>query len=196
MNSLTEKLPVSVMVDGVEYEINSDFRTSIKFEIMMADTSLTDKEKIISALELYYTKIPDNISKDIDTILLFYRGGQEPDGNKANKKNGSKAVYSFEYDSDYIYAAFLSQYGIDLQSIEYLHWWKFKALFKSLNDTNEIVKIMGYRAIEITSDMTKQQKKFYSAMKRQYAIPLPKNETEKANAIEDALMNGGVLSDL
>lgn len=184
------------MVDGAEYEINSDFRTSIKFEIMMADTSLTDQKKIISALELYYKKIPDDISKAIDTMLLFYRGGQEPDENKASKKNGNKAVYSFEYDSDYIYAAFLSQYGIDLQSIEYLHWWKFKALFKSLNDTNEIVKIMGYRAIEITSDMTKQQKKFYSDMKRQHAIPLPKSEREKANAIEDALMNGGDLTNL
>ena len=40
------------------------------------------------------------------------------------------------YDDDYIYSAFLSQYNIDLQDIKHLHWWKFKAMFKSLNEDN------------------------------------------------------------
>lgn len=196
MNSLTEKLPVSIVVDGAEYEINSDFRTSIKFEIMMSNATLPDQGKIISALKLYYKKIPHDITKAVEEMLMFYRGGQGQEENKGSKKGSSKPVYSFDYDSDYIYAAFLAQYGIDLQSIEYLHWWKFKALFQSLNDTNKIVKIMQYRAMEITSSMSKEQKKFYSDMKKQYALPVPKTEKEKISAIEEALLNGGDLSNL
>ncbi|WP_242840658.1 Gp15 family bacteriophage protein [Clostridium hydrogeniformans] len=39
----------------------------------------------------------------------------------------------------------LDQYGADLQNVEYLHWWKFKAL----KEDNEIFKIMGYRYMDL-----------------------------------------------
>ena len=47
-----------------------------------------------------------------------------------------------EFDNDLIYSAFKDQYSIDLQEIEYLHWWKFKAMFDALKDDNKIVEIM------------------------------------------------------
>ena len=78
----------------------------------------------------------------------------------------------------------------------YLHWWKFKALFQGLKPDNEIVKIMGYRAMEIPNGMSREQKEHYRKMKKLYAIPLPKSEQEKISAIEEALMNGGDLSGL
>ena len=113
-----------------------------------------------------------------------------------NAKKGKTRVYSFEYDDDYIYAAFMTQYGIDLQDIEYLHWWKFRAMFHSLTNQNEFVKIMEYRSIEIKSDMSKEQQSFYRKMKRLHALPVAKSEDEKMNAIEKALLNGGDLTGL
>ena len=53
---------------------------------------------------------------------------------------------------------------------------------------------MGYRDMEITSKMSNEQKQFYRRMKKQFAIPLPKTEREKLNAIEEALLNGGDIS--
>ena len=38
-----------------------------------------------------------------------------------------------------------TNYGIDL-AYDKVHWWKFKALLKSLKDDTEFVKIKGYRA--------------------------------------------------
>lgn len=195
MNILIDILPSTIEIDKKEYEINSDFRASILFELMMQDNDIAEEEKIYRALELYYPNIPKDTNKAIDKILWFYRSGKdvkEGKGNGSNKK--TQQIYSFDYDDEYIYSAFLDQYSIDLQDIDYLHWWKFKAMFNSLKNDNKIVEIMGYRAMTITNDMQKEQKEFYRKMKKEYDIPINKNEKEKINAIEEALMNGDDIS--
>ena len=195
MNILIDILPRKVEIDNIEYGINYDFRTSILFEIMMQDDELDDKEKIYNTLLLYYPVIPDNLEEAIKQILWFYRGGKEiKEGSSGVAMGKSTRAYSFEYDDDYIYSAFLTQFGIDLQDIEDLHWWKFKAMFKSLKEDNEIVKIMGYRSMTINSNMSKEQKDFYSNMKKIYAIPLSKSKKQKVTEIENALMGNGDLS--
>ena len=198
MNILIDVLPESVTVDGEEYEICTDFRTSMLFELLMQDNEVKPQDKTKKALKLYYPVIPANINEAVEAILWFYRCGKEdnPQRQKMNAKKGKTRVYSFEYDDDYIYAAFMTQYGIDLQDIEYLHWWKFRAMFHSLTNQNEFVKIMEYRSIEIKSDMSKEQQSFYRKMKRLHALPVAKSEDEKMNAIEKALLNGGDLTGL
>ena len=202
MNILIDELPESVEIEGVEYEINTDFRISILFELLMQDPNISDEEKIEKALELYFIKIPpiEYISDVVDIIMDFYSCGKDKliSNGRTTSKGKSKQIYSFEVDADYIYAAFLDQYGIDLQDIEYLHWWKFKALFNALKEDNEIVKIMGYRSINITNDMSKHEKEFYKKMKELYKLPdnISKNDKEKINQIEDILMNGGDLESI
>ena len=45
MNILIDLLPSSVKINGTEYEINSDFRTSVLFSLLMEDDSLNEEEK-------------------------------------------------------------------------------------------------------------------------------------------------------
>ena len=77
MNILIDLVPNKVTIENKEYEINSDFRTSILFEMMMQDTEINDKEKIIIALELYYPILPSNVYEAIEKLLWFYRGGKD-----------------------------------------------------------------------------------------------------------------------
>lgn len=195
MNILIDLLPTIVNINNVEYEINSDFRTSILFELLMQDNSIGKEDKIITALELYYPVIPENINEAIEQILWFYRCGKEITSSKGNGKGKSiTQIYSFEHDDDYIYAAFMDQYNIDLQDIEYLHWWKFKAMFKSLKEGNEIVKIMGYRSMDLSKIKDKEEKAYYKKMQELYKLPISKDEKEKLDEITVALLNGGDLS--
>ena len=90
----------------------------------------------------------------------------------------------------------MTQYGIDLQDVEDLHWWKFRAMFNSLTNQCEFVKIMEYRSIDLKDDMPKEQKSFYRKMKRIYALPSMDDEDERTNAIADALMSDGDLTGL
>ena len=64
------------------------------------------------------------------------------------RKNSDVIALDYEIDADYIYSAFLGQYGIDLIDIEELHWHKFLALLKGLRESEMITKIMSYRCYE------------------------------------------------
>lgn len=196
MNILIDLLPNKVRVEDKEYDINSDFRTSILFELLMQDDNLSEEDKLYYALNLYYPILPQNINKAVEEILWFYKCGKEVDSNSSSRGKNKVIgqIYSFEHDDDYIYSAFLDQYGIDLQDIEFLHWWKFKAMFKALKEDNEIVKIIGYRSIDLSKVKDKSQREYYKNMKQLYEIPKSKNELEKINEIEEALLNGKDLS--
>ncbi|WP_346935307.1 bacteriophage Gp15 family protein [Clostridium sp.] len=194
MNILIDLLPTKIEIDGEEYEINSNFRESILFELMMQDKSITEEDKIIQALELYYPILPKDLNKAIEGILWFYRCGKDEVINKNKGTGKSTNVYSYDYDDDYIYSAFLDQYGVDLQDIEYLHWWKFRAMFKSLKEDNEIVKIMGYRAMDVNKIKDKEQKAHYKKMQDLYKIPINRDEVEKLDEINQILLNGGDVS--
>ena len=180
-NMLLDRLP-QFTKQGLK--IRTDFRESIKFELLMQDSKITEKEKIMLALKLYYcdiSKIKD-IKLAINEILWFYRCGKEIQQQKENKKDEAKAakqIYSYEFDDEYIYSAFMEQYKIDLNSIKYLHWWKFKALFNSLNESTQFVKIMGYRAMNISKIKDKEMKLHYKKMQKIYALPDMRSEEEK-----------------
>ena len=197
MNLLIDLVPKTITIDNKEYEINSDFRTSILFELLMQDKSIKDNDKIYLALELYYPNIPDDINSAIEKMLWFYSCGKDLITSKRKGKGKSDIkIYSFEYDDDYIYAAFMDQYGIDLQDIKYLHWWKFKAMFKSLKEDTEIVKIMRYRSMDLSKIKDKNEKAYYKKMQELYKIPISKDEQEKLEEIERALLNGEDVSKL
>ena len=198
MNMLLDALPTWVDIDGVQYDLNSDFRISVMFEMLMFDDTVTERDKLQKALYLYYgNRIPPNIEKAVEKIMWFYNCGVKTKKKRRRRNRSSTAdrVYDFDFDDAYIYAAFLQQYGVDLQDEE-IHWWKFKAMFKALSEDTEFVKIMGYRSITITSNMTKSQKDFYTEMKRIHALPLPQAEVDKAEKIAKALLNGGKVSGL
>ncbi len=190
--------PNQAEVKGEWYEIRTNFRVSILFELMMQDDSLNSREKVMKGLNLYYPAVPDDLGGAVDAALWFYRCGREETTvqKRMAARRGKNQIYSFEHDAGLIYAAFLLAYNIDLQDVEYMHWWKFRFLFNSLPKDCEFVRAMEYRSIDITDKMPKEQKDFYKKMKRLYALPLSKSEDDRQASIENALLNGGDLSGL
>lgn len=196
-NILLDILPETVDIDGIEYRINSDFRISILFELLMQDDELGKRQKLVQGLQLYYPEIPHNVTMAVDKMIWFYRCGKETEsGGHGSGSGRAKQIYSFEHDDDYIYAAFLEQYGIDLQDVEELHWWKFRALFRGLSEDTEFVKIMGYRSVKITSKMSKEQREFYKKMQSIHALPITDAERKADELLTEALLNGGDITGL
>lgn len=185
MNILIDDLSTILKERIGDIEFNTDFRIGLLFEMLMQDKKIPDKIKASQAINLYYQN-PSQIKdyeKAIDDIIWFY-SCRKSDYKQKNKKaeNGVQKeikIYDYEYDDEYIYSAFLQQYGIDLQDIKYLHWWKFKAMFNSLTDDTKIVEIMGYRAIDLNSIKDKEEKKRYKRLKNIYRLPDMRSEKEK-----------------
>lgn len=197
MNLLIDGLPETVEICGRPYPINIDFRTGILFEEAILDPSLSGEEKLMTTLKLYYPDIEisaDMLEDALIRALWFYRCGidqTEDEGSDCEEDwEPQKKSFSYEYDADYIYAAFMSAYGIDLATSN-LHWWQFRALFRALPEDTQIVKIIGYRTMEIPKKATKEQKAHYRRMKRIYALPDDPEQKRAESDLTEILMNGG-----
>lgn len=176
MNLLIDPLPEEVTVGGKVWPIRSSFRHGLQFEQLTRDKDLTVEEKFFAALDLYYPECPPDLSGAMEALLWFFRCGEarEEDGGGALAKRPQR-VYDYDQDSALIYAAFRQCYGLDL-TVEDMHWWTFQALFTGLPDGCRLSAVMGYRAAD-TKGMSKEQKKFYTRMKKLCAL---KNEGNSA----------------
>ena len=195
MNILLDYLPTSFSIDGKKYEFNYDFRTSILFCLLMQDTELTEEQKILQGLQLYYPVIPPNIEEAYKKILYFYSRGNDIEDNKKVKqgkrifKRNNNKAYDFETDSDLIFSAFMTQYHINLNR-ENLHWWEFMSLFNSLKDDTEIVKIMNYRTIDVNTIEDKKERKMYKQLQDYYSLENTIT-TEEKQLLEQKLKEWG-----
>lgn len=188
MSIITQKLPKTVNIGGKEYPIKTDFRDWIQFENILSDPKESEQEKI-KCLLLLYSTLPPKFIDAWKSVMWFYSGAEHAreNENTADQKQKSRSrIYHYEYDADYIYSAFWAQYGIDLQCAN-LHWWQFKALFKGLDETNMIVKIMGYRSMDLSQIKDKEQKRFYRKMKRLYRLPDMRTEQQREQDMVNSL---------
>ena len=196
-NILLDSLSETVEVDGREFFIDTDFRTCIIFEKIL-ESDIPNRQKVDEFVGLFFPNgHPDNLNDAIDAILYLYRCGQPAQKQRERRMNGNvelkpRMIYSYEYDAPYIFGAFWSQYGIDLNEIEYLHWWKFQALFKSLEDHNKIVEIMGYRATDPSKIENKKERERIVRLKQIYALPQNLSFEDKV-AMAGAAFGGGFV---
>lgn len=171
MNILINKLPSEISGN----KINSDFRVSIQFEEILLDKNISQTDKIIKALQLYYPELDkiSDLEQAVNDMIWFYQCGKEKRKTNKSKKEDKeeKQIYSYEFDSEYIATAFWEQYRIDIWDIEYMHWWKYKSLLDGLSDNTKFSKILEYRAVDLSKIKDSEMKKFYKSMKQVYALP-------------------------
>lgn len=196
MNILLDGLPSSVEIAGTEVEISTGYRTGIYFEQAIDDWKLTSREKLDTALALYFPGVvfhPSVKEEAVDKLLWFYRCGREKRPESEGGSGGGTKSFSYEHDAGYMYAAFLQAYGIDLTK-EDIHWWQFRALFESLPEDTMLVKIIGYRTAEVPPKASSETRQRIERLKRIYALPLDADRQQAMTDLEDILRNGGDLS--
>lgn len=144
MNILVDRLPTAVSVGGTRYQIETDYRAAVAFELLVD----SGEENLGELLRPFYPYgIPGNVEDAVEAALWFYRCGEEiPEkSEKATKKPRS---YSFEVDAETIFADFWHYYNIDLSN-ESLHWWTFRALLAGLPDDSGYKLRVYYRTCDI-----------------------------------------------
>ena len=171
MIDLTKKgLPNAAWINGIPYSIYTDFRLWMRFEI---EVSKLKPGQNIDVSYLFKNRMPSQC--DLSELFAFSR----PVSELPRLNNHSDVIaLDYEVDSDYIYSAFMSQYGIDLTEIEELHWHKFLALLKGLKEDEVISKIMSYRCYEKSDE----KKNIYEELR--YAWQIERISEEEQAEIE------------
>ena len=173
--SLYREPPESIVVEGHEYPVDTDFRTWIGFQGILTRRE-GDEEKAAQVYALMERLGLPASEASLEAMVSFFEGAS---AKQAGAGESGPSAFDFERDSAYIYSAFLAAYEIDLTTAR-LHWWKFKALFQALPDDCEICKIMRYRTVDL-KDVPKSQKQFYRQMKARYALPGVAGQTHRTD---------------
>ena len=207
-NILLDGMPDAIVVNGIPFDIYTDYRAWIRVGYLIEDLSRLDKnpekqyEKFKEISELVIKENPKGIilSDDfIESIVNFYSGYPKAENEYIKaKKNQQKdknkpPSYDFIYDAGYIYCSFMSFYHIDLHEIEYMHWWKFMILFEGLmmSDQTSVNFVVGTRQQKINSKTPKEEKRRIEKLQKDLALP-EKEEYQKAGAkLNDFLANTG-----
>ncbi|MCC8069769.1 MAG: bacteriophage Gp15 family protein [Ruminococcus sp.] len=173
INLLYEQYPTELIIDNVSYPIVTDFRNWIAFFDMINDDILEPKDKVLASLGWFKDKIPDDLEKAYNGLISFARADDlNPKLNKISVENkNTKQILSYLHDSPYILGAFLQVYHINLNIVDYMHWYKFRALLDALPEDVPLKKRMGYRAINISSIKDKAERKRIKAIQRDIALP-------------------------
>jgi hypothetical protein len=174
MIDLTKKsLPNTVRVNGRDFSIYTDYRVWMRFE-----NDVKHMNGLIDIAYLFKNDMP--IECDVRELFTFSR----PESELPRQTGKSSVnVLDYEIDSDYIYAAFLEQYGIDLVDVEQLHWHKFLALLRGLNGT-KLNEIMGYRCYE-KDDKPYEEKMNECRFAWEIEPPMTDEEKERLDEFSD-----------
>lgn len=159
MINLTEKggLPNVVTINGSPYSVYTDFRLWMRFEIAV---SKLQRNESIDVSYLFMNDMPERC--DLRELFVFSR----PQNELPRFKGHSDVIaLDYELDADYIYAAFMSRYRIDLCEAENLHWHKFLALLNGLKG-ELICDIMTWRCYEKSDAKTDM----YAELREAWAI--------------------------
>jgi len=156
MNILLERLPTAIEVDGEICEINADFRNCLEIILIFEDPELAEFEKRMIMLELLYKEVPENTVEACKKAVKFLNCGEEIGKSHKTKTR----LYSFEKDAQYIFTAINQSHSIDLETVEYLHWWKFCYMFLDVGEDCFFSHLVDLRARKAKSKLTKEEKEF------------------------------------
>ena len=182
-NILLDALP-----DNYEgYLIRTDYRIGVQIALISNDDTLTDSEKVATALSLLYgAGVPKDLRLALQGVKWFMKGGeaaeQTQDGEEADSdEEQAGEVFDFDYDAMRLCTAFRKAYGIDLNKAR-LHWFEFRGLIVDLGEC-AFSTIVGYRAKDLNG-LSPKQRSEYAKLKRKYALPHRLSDDDEAKISE------------
>ena len=175
------RLPESVEVDGSLYTIHTSFKYFLRFIELLANKDI----KLQDFDFMYKSKKPQDRESGLIALVQFCNPPQILPHIDKLEGSSEKAV-DYAIDADYIFAAFMERYGIDLVESD-MHWYKFQALFKGIHDT-KLNEIIGYRLWENTSGKRDAYTRQMEKLKTAWGLPQESDEEDEDLKAFEALL--------
>lgn len=198
MNVFYEDLPDTLEINGKTYSIITDFREWLSFSDMLK-SDIPPELKLEFLADMFLEDVPRLYSeKDIEVVMdaitsflsladLEFHDLQfdEQEKEAAEEEEPIKRAIYYEQDAPYIISAFLREYQIDLLSVKYLHWWKFRMLLDGLSEESQIKKRIYWRTCDV-SKMDKKERMEILRIRR--SITIPEEEYVRDEDVGNAFM--------
>ena len=179
------ELPTSVEINGSEYEVRTDYRAILDILEAINDPELTEEEKAIVMLDIFYPTFSDiplnDIQDAIDRCIWFIDCGE-----KQNPSQKLPRLMSWDQDFPYIISPINRVVGRDIRSISYdfkekvggLHWWTFISSYMEIGDCL-FAQIVGIRSkLAKGEKLDKAEQKWYRENRNLVDIKTKYSEAE------------------
>lgn len=180
-------LPNYIVVKGIRYDIDTDYRIALRCIEIIEDDSIGDYERALAIMFILFNDIPEDAEAQgemLSKAIKYLQCGQE------NKQPAEAKDMDFEQDSSYIYASFMSDYHIDLENVN-MHWWRYIDLIAGLTDSCVLNRVRDLRNYDLSDITDLKQKEKIMRAKKSVALKV-KHTEEEMKALEEfeALFNG------
>ncbi len=165
-NVMLDRLPTEYK----GYPINSDFRIGVQMFQALSDNGLTDMEKISISCALLFDVENAAEYPDMATMqegVQWFLSGWYTD-NPIKSKEEQKKDVDYDVDQWRIFSAFLTQFGINLNTVD-MHFWVFMGLLSTLEEC-AFTRVVDIRTKKIDPKMKPSDKKMLKEVKERYAL--------------------------
>ena len=185
-----------IQIEDTIYEAKVDFRTAIRCNEIAMDDTIGDFERVLGIIcTMFGASAIDNTNhykKLLKWALKYLSCGKEI------VDDHEKPDMDFVQDMDYIWASFMSDYQIDLDTTE-MDWHKFMNLMNGLSNSeignccvlNRIRNLRNYDVSQIKDAKVKQEiikaKEQVALKKHEKEGHLTKEQEQSMNALNEIL---------
>ena len=176
---LQERLPESVKIGRKRYRLNLDFRNVLD----MLDT-LEREDLILPARDYLALKcVMKRPPRDTQAALAAVKELLFPDSKGIHDR---QKITDLKQDADFIRAAFLQTYNINLFR-DSLHWLEFSSLLACLPDGSRYSEILSIRSRPMPepTNWNADERAWLAKAKAEYAVSV--TEEEQAHSLENDL---------
>ncbi len=176
-------IPTQVEVNGQSYAIRNqgDYRMVLDCFVALNDDELSSQEKAFSALIIFYDGFDDiedlekfdDIEEAIKQMYKFFNCGEDyiDDVKKAPK------LIDWKEDSQLICSAINKVSGLEIRSVEYMHWWTFMGYYLAIGES-PLANIVGIRHKIANGEKLEKYERKFQAENPQYFKNI-NNEVDK-----------------
>lgn len=150
-NIFLDTLPTTLINENKVIPFRTDFRTWINVLNVLNEDN---KEKIYKTLKnLFFENIElnENIILKLLNFLACEKNINIIEETAKGEKKAITQLYDLIQDGDAVFISFFSFYKLDLEQIDYLHWYKFRILLNGLDNTTALGKRVELRSLDISS---------------------------------------------
>lgn len=133
------ELPTVIEIEDRSYKIRKrgDYRMVLDVFAILEDYTITQSERIISALIIFYEDFNslddvigiDNLEELVREMYNFFNAGK-PEGKTVNRK-----LIDWESDSSMIVSAINKVAGKEIRGEDYIHWWTFISWYMAIGES-------------------------------------------------------------
>ena len=154
------ELPVSAVIGGTEYRVNSDYRDILDIIQRLDDPDEPEYIRWRVALALFYDGEiqPEHRQEAMEYLADFISCGQN--GGKPGPK-----LLDWKQDAQVIVADVNKVAGTEIRALPYLHWWTFVSYFSAIGEGQLSTLVSIRDKLRRGKPLEKWEKEFYSKNK-------------------------------